>query len=142
MKNTVIELINANNEIFENAFLKRFPTEEELKEAEQLLGLIIPEEYVWFLKTYGHGGFFFEFLGYGNNGAALFANKTLKEREAGLPQELLVIEDCDEFVECINTISGEIVSWSKYDKAGVIKIADNFYNHFLDKVENGIDNWE
>ena len=142
MKEAISKLIEANSEIFENAFLKRFPTDEELSKAESILGLKLPEEYVWFLKTYGHGGFFFEFLGYGLNGAALFANKTLKEREAGLPQELLVIEDCDEFVECIDTISGEIVSWSRFDKAGIVKIADNFYEHFVDKLENAIDNWE
>lgn len=142
MKNKITEFISSNNEVFENAFLKRYPTEEELSGVEELLGLKLPEEYVWFLKTYGHGGYFFEFLGYGLNGAALFVNKTLKEREYGLPKELLVIEDCDEFVECIDTISGEIVSWSKFDRAGVVKIADNFYEHFLDKLENAVDNWD
>ncbi len=99
MKETIIKLIEANSEVFENAFLKRFPADEEFAKAESLLGIKLPEE-------------------------------------------LLVIEDCDEFVECIDTISGEIVLWSKYDKAGIVKIADNFYQHFVDKLENAIDNWE
>lgn len=142
MKNKIIELIESNEEVFEDAFLMRFPTEEELMEAENALGIKIPEEYVWFLKTYGHGGFFFEFLGYGLNGNAIFVKKTLSEREYGLPKELLVIEDCDEYVCCIDTVSGEIVSWSKYDNDGVIKVADNFYEHFLDNVNNAIENFD
>ena len=95
MKNEIIEIIENNEEVFGDAFLMRFPTDEELADAEKVLGLEIPEEYVWFLKTYGHGGFFFEFLGYGLNGNAIFVTKTLHEREFGLPKELLVIENFD-----------------------------------------------
>ena len=142
MKNQITELITSNEEVFEDAFLMRFPTDEELVDAEKVLGFKIPEEYVWFLKTYGHGGFFFEFLGYGLNGNAIFVNKTLHEREFGLPKEMLVIEDCDEYVCCIDTVSKEIVSWSKYDKDGIIKVADDFYNHFLENIENAIENYD
>ena len=63
--------ITSNPEVFENSFLMRFPTEKELSKAKDLLGYDIPNEYVWFLKTYGHGGFFFEFLGYGINDNAI-----------------------------------------------------------------------
>lgn len=142
MKNKITEMIENNKEVFEEAFLRRFPTEEELADAEQVLGLEIPEEYIWFLKSYGHGGFFFEFLGYGLNGNPMFVKKTLHEREFGLPKELLVIEDCDEYVRCIDTISKEIVSWSKYDNDGIIKVADDFYQHFLDNIDNAIDNFD
>lgn len=142
MKNEITELIASNKEVFENAFLMRFPTDEELADAEKMLGIKIPEEYIWFLKSYGHGGFFFEFLGFGLNGNAIFVNKTLHERKFGLPKEMLVIEDCDEYVYCIDIVSKEIVSWSKYDKQGVIKVADNFYKHFLDNIDNAIENFD
>lgn len=142
MKNKIIELIESNEEVFEGAFLMRFPTDEELVDAEKTLGFEIPEEYVWFLKTYGHGGNFFEFLGYGLNGSAIFINKTIREREYGLPKELLVIEDCDEYVRCIDTVSKEIVSWSKHDNDGIIKVADGFYEHFLDCIDNAIENFD
>jgi len=142
MKNEIVELIENNEEVFEDAFLMRFPTDEELAGAEKELGFAIPEEYVWFLKTYGHGGFFFEFLGYGLNGKAIFVDKTLQEREFGLPKELLVIEDCDEYVCCIDTNSKEIVSWSKHDSDGIIKVADSFYEHFLDNIDNAIENFD
>ena len=142
MKNEIIEIIENNEEVFGDAFLMRFPTDEELADAEKVLGLEIPEEYVWFLKTYGHGGFFFEFLGYGLNGNAIFVTKNLHEREFGLPKELLVIEDCDEYVHCIDTISKAIVSWSKHDNDGIIKVADDFYKYFLDNIDNAIENFD
>ena len=142
MKNKIAELIKNNGEVFEDAFLMRFPTDEELADTEKELGFAIPEEYVWFLKTYGHGGFFFEFLGYGLNGKAIFVAKTLYEREFGLPKELLVIENCDEYVCCIDINSKEIVSWSKHDSDGIIKVADSFYEYFLCKIDNAIENFD
>lgn len=142
MKEKILNLISSNPEVFENAFLMRFPTDDELEKAKELLGFEIPEDYVWFLKTYGHGGFFFEFLGYGINGAAMLVDKTLHERKFGLPAELLVIEDCDEYVVCIDSLNGKIVSWSKYDKDGVIAVSDNFYEYFIERIENAIANYD
>ncbi len=142
MKNKIIEMIKNNEKVFKDAFLMRLPTDEELADAENVLGFQIPEEYVWFLKTFGHGGFFFELLDYGLNGDAIFVTKTLREREFGLPKELLVIEDRDEYVHCIDTISKQIVSWSKYDNDGIIKVADNFYKYFLDNIDNAIENFD
>lgn len=141
-QNRINELIEENEEVFQMAFLKRFPTDEELHMAEDLLGFTIPKEYIWFLKTYGHGGCFFEFLGYGINGKAIFAEKTLSEREKGLPLHMLVIENCDEYVICIDTGSGKIVSWSSYDRGGIVHMFDDFYEYFIDCIENAIDNFD
>lgn len=139
MKN-IWERVNINRAVFE-AHLLDLLLENGL-DVEKALGFEISEEYVWFLKTYGHGGIFFEFLGYGLNGSAIFINKTIWEREYGLPKELLVIEDCDEYVRCIDTVSKEIVSWSKHDNDGIIKVADGFYEHFLDCIDNAIENFD
>ena len=141
MQEKIANKITSNPEVFENSFLMRFPTEKELSKAKDLLGFDIPNEYVWFLKTYGHGGFFFEFLGYGINGNAILVEKTLYERKFGLPTELLVIENCDEYVVCIDSSNGKVVSWSKYDKDGVIAVANDFYEYFMDSVENAIANF-
>ena len=141
MQQKILTRINENPEVFEDAFLLKFPTEEELSKAEKQLGFHIPNEYVWFLKTYGHGGFFFELLGYGLNGNAIFVNKTLHERQFGLPMELLVIEDCDEYVVCIDTVNNKVVSWSKHDKDGVIGVSESFYDYFLSRIENAIENY-
>ena len=142
MKNEIINLIKDNEEVFENAFLMKFPSDEELADAEKNLGFKIPEEYVWFLQTYGHGGMDFDFLGYGLNGNAIFVNKTLHEREYGLPTDLLVIEDLGEYVKCIDTTNGKVVSWSKNDKDGVIDVADSFYEYFIEMIHNAIDNFD
>lgn len=141
MQEKISKLINDNPEVFKNAFLFKFPSDKELSEAKVQLGFAIPAEYVWFLKTYGHGGFFFELLGYGINGAAMLVDKTLHERQFGLPAQLLVIEDCDEYVVCIDSTTGQVVSWSKHDKDGVIGVAENFYEYFLNRVENAISNY-
>ena len=141
MESMITNKIASNAEVFEAAFLMRFPTAEELSEAKERLGFAIPEEYVWFLKTFGHGGFFFEFLGYGINGNALLVEKTLYERQFGLPTELLVIENCDEYVVCIDASNGSVVSWSKHDRDGVIAVADDFYQYFMERIENAIANF-
>lgn len=142
MKKKIIKMIEENKDVFENAFLKRYPTDVELEEAEKVLGIKIPQEYVWFLKKYGHGGFFFEYLGYGLNGKALFVDETLRKRKYGLPNTLLVIESCDEYVICIDTESGEIVSWSNYDRDGILKRAADFYEYFMECVDNAIENYD
>ena len=97
---------------------------------------------MWFLKKYGHGGFFFEFLGYGLTGNPLFVRETLKQRENGLPENLMVIENCDEYVACINTDNGNIVSWSNYDNDGMIVKQTCFEDYFIDCIENAIDNYD
>ena len=63
------------------------------------------------------------------------------KRLFGLPTELLVIENCDEYVVCIDSSNGKVVSWSKYDKDGVIAVANDFYEYFMDSVENAIANF-
>ena len=71
----------------------------------------------------------------------MFVEETLKQRESGLPLDLLVIENCDEYFVCINTNSGNVVSWSIFDNEGVTKMDDSFLAYFLDCVENAIDNY-
>lgn len=135
-------LIEDHAEVFVGAFLMTKPSAEAIKNAEQELGFEIPESYIWFLKQYGHGGFFFEFLGYGLTGNALFVGETLKERKNGLPEKLLVIENCDEYVVCINTDNGNIVSWSRYDNDGIIVKFASFEDYFIDCLNNAIDNYD
>lgn len=134
--------IEANAEIFEDAFFMTKPSDKDIQKSEQELGFKIPESYIWFLKEYGHGGFFFEFLGYGITGSALFVQETLKERKKGLPDNLLVVENCDEYVMCINTDNGNIVSWSHYDNDGIFMRYTSFEEYFMDRLNNAIDNYE
>ena len=88
-----------------------------IADAEKVLNVNIPEQYQWFLKRYGHGGIGgIETLGVGKNGKTIFVNKTLEFREYGLPNEMIVIENCDEWIYCIDTKNGNIDMWSLGDK--------------------------
>lgn len=51
------------------------------------------------------------------------------------------IENCDDYVVCIDSSNGKVVSWSKYDKDSVIAVANDFYEYFMDRVENAIANF-
>ena len=116
-------------------------TIKEILQAEQKLGVKIPAPFVWFLKEFGSGGYWFDFIGYTKNGKAQFVEETFNQRENGLPKNLLVIEDCDEFYHCLDTSNGKIASWSQYDNDGVIYCFDNFYDFFKDNLENAIENF-
>lgn len=93
------------------------------------------------MKEFNHGGLFFEFLGYGLNGTALFVEETKLQRQNGMPNHLLVIQNCDEYVDCINVENNHIVSWSCYDHNGIIDKGMNFYEYFIDCIENAIENF-
>ncbi|MBR6149138.1 MAG: SMI1/KNR4 family protein [Lachnospiraceae bacterium] len=133
-------MINANKNIFSDAFLDRKATDEEILQAEERLGIKIPEDYKWFLKTFGHGGYMFEFLGYGLDGSAIFVDETLCQRESGLPDNLMVFQHCDEFFDCLNSDDGSVVTWSPYDDAGIIEVDDDFIMYFYDCVQSAIEN--
>ena len=134
-------IVQQNHAIFDNAFLGKRATDKEILQAEQKLGVKIPAPFVWFLKEFGSGGYWFDFIGYTKNGKAQFVEETFNQRENGLPENFLVIEDCDEFYHCLDTSNGKIASWSQYDNDGVIYRFDNFYDFFRDNLENAIENF-
>ena len=142
MREQIHSLILENTEVFDSAFLKIPVTAERKQQAEQELGFAIPESYLWFLETYGHGGCFFELLGFGLSGTALFVQETKRQREKGLPAQLMVIENCDEYVVCIDSQNSNIVSWSSYDQKGTIFKFSCFEEYFLDVLENAIENFD
>lgn len=107
---------------------------------EQEMGVHIPEEYLWFLKTYGHGGLNgIETLGIGKNGKLIFKDATLKNREYGLPGNLIVIENCDEWLYCLDSNTGEVKMWAPND-AGTDDAYDSFIAYLDDRVNDAIEN--
>ena len=101
-----------------------------LASAQRLLGVTIPQQYVEFLDEYGHGGVGgVEILGVGPTGTMLFLEATLRYRKYGLPNNLLVIEDCD---------TGEVVSWDPVE--GSIVDYSDFDAFLLDRAKDAIDN--
>jgi len=141
LKSEIISLLEQNCEVFDGAFVKTTVTPEQLNAVQASLDMIIPEQYRWFLEKFGHGGFGFEFLGFGLTGKALFAEKTVHERQSGLPMHLLVIEDIGEYVVCLDSQSGEVVTWSRFDKDGTVKLCGSFCEHFLERINDAAANY-
>ena len=122
-------------------FTHSLVTDEMITQTETALGIKLPEQYIEFLKNFGHGGIGgIEMLGVGLTGRMIFADETINYRDEGLPTKLVVIENVDEWLECIDCNTGKIVSW---DFSGYIKEDyDCFEDYLNDQMDNAIDNME
>lgn len=116
-------------------------TNEEIKKTEKLLGVTLPESYKWFLSEYGGGGDGFEF-------SDCEMMLSYKQRFPSMPDGFVMISWCDEFGYCLDTNKlkdGEcpVMNWSPFE-SGIYLSQQNFYEFFLDEIENAIDNdfWE
>lgn len=120
-------------------FTRVAPTEEMLESAQRLLGVTIPQQFIDYLMEYSHGGVGgIEVLGVGLTGTMLFLEATLWHRKHGLPNNLLVVENCDEWQECIDCDTGEVVSWDPIE--GAIVDYPNFDAFLLDRTQDAIEN--
>lgn len=89
-------------------------TDEARAVAERDLNLVLPEQYFEYLKAFGHGGVGgVEVLGVGCDGGLIFVENTLFYRKYGLPLNLVVIENHDEWLACVDCETGKIVTWSQ-----------------------------
>ena len=93
------------------------PTEEMLASAQRLLDVTIPQQFVDYLAEYSHGGV---------GGIE------------GLPHNLLAVENCDEWLYCLDCDTGEVVSWSQVD--GVLPGYPSFDDFLLQDLEDAIEN--
>lgn len=115
-------------------------TDEVFEEGEKKLGISIPNEYKWFIKHFGHGGIGgIEVLGVGKNGKSIFVDTTLKYRNYGLPNNLLVIENCDEWLYCMDSQNGKIVMWSQGSEECEIAYND-FEDYLTDRINDMLEN--
>ncbi|MED0906563.1 SMI1/KNR4 family protein [Bacillus nitratireducens] len=122
-------------------------SEEIIKKAENQLGIKFPDSYKWFLAKYGSGGIFgVDILGCGKASKPAVISNTESFRDIGLPHELVIIENCDEFVYCLDTsnfIDNEclVVYWDRSEGYGE-KIANNFYDFLSERLIDAKENWE
>ena len=114
-------------------------TDEMIENAEELLGVKLPKQYVDFLKMFGHGGIGgIEIIGIGLTGRLIFVEMTLDYRDEGLPNNLVVIENVDEWIDCIDCNTGKVVSW---DFTGYIKEDYSCFDDYLmDQMNSAIEN--
>lgn len=108
-----------------------------LRNAESELGAKLPAQYVDFLRKYGHGGIGgVTVFGVELDGSMVFAEETEEYR----PDGLVVVENCDERLYCIDCSSGKVVSWSPYDGDGVVEVYEDFDSHLLGRFNDAIEN--
>lgn len=114
-------------------------SDEMINNAEATLGVKLPDQYVEFLKRFGHGGIGgIETIGVGLTGRMMFVDTTLDYREEELPDNLVVIENVDEWLNCIDCNTGKIVSW---DFTGYIKEDYMCFDEYLiDQMNIAIEN--
>ena len=114
-------------------------TDDMIAVAEKELRVNLPKQYIDFLKEYGNGGIAgIEIIGVGLTGKMLFVDTTLDYRKDGLPDNLVVIENVDDYVSCIDCDTEKIVSW---DFSGFIKEDYNSFDEYLeDQMNSAIEN--
>ncbi len=137
MNSQIIEMIKKYEQ--PGDFNHAFVSDEMILEAESALGVKLPEQYIAFLKMYGHGGIGgIETIGVGLTGRLIFVDTTLEYREEELPDNLIVIENVDEWLTCIDSNTGTIVSW---DFTGYIKEDYSCFDEYLiDQMNSAIEN--
>lgn len=136
MTSDIIRLI----EQYESAgsFTYAAVSDDKLYEAEKRLSVELPDQYKAFLRRYGHGGLDgFEVIGVAKNGKLLFVDVTMLYRQHGLPNQFIVIEDCDEWIYCIDCNAGSVVYWEHGEVAPAF---DCFDAYLMDRLNDSIEN--
>jgi hypothetical protein len=114
-------------------------TDKMLAEAEKQLNLKIPNAYRWFLKTFGHGGIGMDVLGVGADDSMIFVDETLEYRSYGLPKDDIMIENCDEWIYCLNSKTGKIGMWSAVDNEYTDRY-ESFEAYLRDRINDVLEN--
>lgn len=137
MNNKIKEMILQYEQ--EGDFTHAKVSDEVIAEAEHMLSVKLPEQYIEFLKEYGNGGICgVSTIGVGLDSSLIFVEETLNYRDEGLPSYLVVIENCDEWLYCIDTQTQKIVSW---DMNNYIKPEyDSFDSYLVDQMCDAIEN--
>ena len=122
-----------------NDFTHATVTDDMIRSAESILNIKLPDQYVSFLKMFGHGGIGgLEVMGFGLTGRMIFVDATMDYRKEGMPENLVVVENVDEWLTCIDCSTGKIVSW---DFSGYFKEDyDCFDDYLIDQMNSVIEN--
>src|SRR5699024_504702 len=115
---------------------------------ENELEVILPESYKWFLRTYGSGGIFgVDILGVGQSNKARVVEYTKDYRKLGLNNDLVIIENADEFVYCLYTSKMEsnecpVIAWSRHGGVDDYNTANTFHEFFSQSLLDAKEAWE
>jgi len=122
-------------------------SEGDIQGIEASLGVMLPEDYKWFLRTYGCGGCgWIEIEGGALNGATPgVVVETERCREVGLPQHLILILNCDEYICCLDTSKMKDgfcpVVGCEFDGDYPLPKGDSFLEFFYQELLDYDENW-
>ncbi|MFC7393062.1 SMI1/KNR4 family protein [Scopulibacillus cellulosilyticus] len=146
-----VEKIIKENKDKDAGFFTGRVDENVVKSLENELQVNLPNSYKWFLLNYGSGGLYgVDILGVEklieNLNEAWVIETTKEYRELGLDKELIVIEDIDIVLYCLDTSqlqNGEcpVVSWDQLEGYDMIE-AENFYDFLFERLSSGKEAWE
>lgn len=121
--------------------------ESKIKEVEETLKVRLPNSYKWFLAKYGYGAVFGqEILGCGKSEVPSVVQQTKRFRRLGLPEQYVVIQNCDEWIHCLDTneiVNNEcpVISWNRINGVDDIQ-ANNFFSFILNAFEEAREDWD
>lgn len=142
MINELKSLIKENKEYF---YFTGGTNENVITEIEQILNIILPTSYKWFLKEYGFGGVDGSYIsGVGLNDNLVCVDETLKYRNYGLPLNYVIIQNCGEWQYCLkinNSINEDynVVKWSQSAKDSSRVVTDDFIEFLIENFEENIE---
>ena len=119
-------------------------SEEEIRRAEEMLGVKFPEEYREYIQRYGIGGICGTFLeGIDGNEIPSVVKVTEDYRKYyGLEDNVVVIQDIDEFAMCMRTVDNDKAVYTRYRHVKkLFKSYDSFTDFIIDEFQEGIDNY-
>lgn len=137
MNKTIEQMVSSYKE--DSFFTFAAPSSQMLADVQEQLNVVLPEEYIDFLKAYGSGGIGgVEILGFNLDGSASFLDETFENRTFGLPQNFVVVENVDEWLYCIDCESGQVFSWNPEESLcfAFSSFDDFIISEFSDAIEN------
>lgn len=115
-------------------------------EVEQLLGVTLPADYKDFLRSYGHGATYgVELVGVGLGERAAVVKLNERFRELGLPRQLVAIQNCDEWLYCLDTSKCKdgfcpVVSWDQFGDE-YTQVYDSFLDFVISEFQEAKEDW-
>lgn len=116
--------------------------ETRIDEIERSLEIVFPQIYESFLNKFGLLiGYGVDILGCGKGAEASVVRETKRYRSLGLPDNFIVIQNVDEWVYCLDSTTGEVVSWDRDDKQFKL-ICNNFEEYLCSILLEAKKNWD
>lgn len=113
-----------------------------IQNVEKCLKVSLNQEYKVYLKMYGMIlGFGERFLGCGKNETMSVVEETESFRQYGLPNNMIVVSNADEYIYCLDLSTGNVISWDMGNKK-VIYEYSSFGAFLYNTLVEAKEGWE